>query len=104
MGQFDEPSSLVALIEAHKAALAQWDAVSRQIQYARRVHDELEKAHEASNAAERLALSALMAHPVESLDEARLKAAYFLDIDHVRDFADEITLAFMRSLADDDEK
>ena len=94
MGNSNALSSLSELIEAHEEALARWEAVGRQILDARHTHDELERAHEATNDAERAALAALMAHPVETLAEARLKAAYFLSLSYVRDFADDITLQF----------
>lgn len=93
-------SSLAALIESHAETLARWEAISQEIRDARQVHDELEKAHESSNGAEREALAALMAYPVVTLDEARLKAAYFLNLAHARDFADDITLLFMQSLVE----
>lgn len=103
MVQSNGVNSLAILIEAHEEALARWEEISRRIRDARRVHDKLEVAHEASNDAEREALSALMAYPVETIDEARLKAAYFLNLAHVRDFADEMILLFMRSLVAKDE-
>jgi hypothetical protein len=98
MGHSSGFNSLAALIEAHEEALARWEEISRRIRDARKAHDKLEVAHEESNDAEREALAALMAHPVETLEEARLKAAYFLNLAHVRDFADETILLFMRSL------
>lgn len=95
---------LNSLIEAHAVALGRWEMISQKIRDARDAHDELEKAHESSNLDEREALAALMAYPVETLDEARMKAAYFLNLAYARDFADEISLLFMQSLADGSRK
>lgn len=96
----DTSSSLAALIEAHGEAWSRWETISRKIGDARHAHDELERAHEAANGAEREALAALMAFPVQTLDEARLKAAYFLSLPCARDLADEPVLLFLRSLLD----
>jgi hypothetical protein len=95
MSHPEKLSPLALLIQHHKDALARRQPISRETEEAQFNLTGLSP--EAANRAERLARAALMAHPVETLNEAREKAAYFQTIDF-RAFADDITLAYVHSL------